>query len=223
MTWIGGITTISVWSLPGYVLGDWWEGHSAYSYFKNFFFRLFMAAPVTYGSSQARGQIRAEAAGLQQQPQLCQTKLHLRPTSQLTVMPTEQSWGSNTHPQAYYLVCCYWAAKWIPHILTYWEVWWHVDSLVVNSVRTMIQAVTVDCPISQQRLCNCKRQGQDELQPETALDICKEEMGLDRVKSKRVDLIAPKGGSPKNTNGRNMLVPTCRLRGHLGSQPFLQA
>lgn len=38
-----------------------------------------------------------------------------------------------------------------------------------------------------------QRQGQDELQPETTLDICKEEMGLHRAKSKYVDLIAPNG------------------------------
>ena len=40
-----------------------------------------------------------------------------------------------------------------------------------------------------------QRQGQDELQPETTLDICKEEMGLHRAKSKCGDLKAPNGGA----------------------------
>ena len=52
---------------------------------KKKFFYLFRAAPSTYGSSQARGRIRAAAAGLchsNSESELC-----LRPTPQLMAMP----------------------------------------------------------------------------------------------------------------------------------------
>ena len=56
-------------------------------FFGFFFFCLFRAAPVAYGSSQLRGQIGATAVGLHPQPQPHQVELHLRPTPQLTAAP----------------------------------------------------------------------------------------------------------------------------------------
>ena len=52
-----------------------------------FFFSFFRAAPVAYGDSQARGQIRAVAAGLHYSHSSMGSELHLRPTPQLTAMP----------------------------------------------------------------------------------------------------------------------------------------
>ena len=42
-----------------------------------FFFLLFRSAPATYGSSQARGQIRATAAGLHHSQSNTGSRLHL--------------------------------------------------------------------------------------------------------------------------------------------------
>ena len=51
-----------------------------------FFFFFFRAASAAYGSSQARSQIRAAAAGLQHSHSNARPELHLQPTPQL--MPT---------------------------------------------------------------------------------------------------------------------------------------
>ena len=45
---------------------------------------LFRADPAIYGSSQARGQVRAGAAGLHHSHSSAGSKAHLRPTPQLT-------------------------------------------------------------------------------------------------------------------------------------------
>jgi len=55
-----------------------------------FFFNLFdfsRAAPTAYGGSQARGLIGAVADSLHQSHSNAGSKLHLRPTPQLTAMP----------------------------------------------------------------------------------------------------------------------------------------
>jgi len=48
-----------------------------------FFFFSFKATPVTYGSSQARDQIGAAAAGLHPSHSSTGSELHLQPTPQL--------------------------------------------------------------------------------------------------------------------------------------------
>ena len=48
-----------------------------------FFFLLFRTAPVAYASSQARGRIRAAAAGLHHSHGNAGSKPHLQPTQQL--------------------------------------------------------------------------------------------------------------------------------------------
>ena len=52
-----------------------------------FFFLMFRAAPVTYGSSQARDQIRATAATLHHSHNKMGSELHLLHMPQLTAMP----------------------------------------------------------------------------------------------------------------------------------------
>ena len=52
----------------------------------SFFFCLFRALPVAYGSSQARGLIRAVAAGLRHSHSKARSELCLGPTPQLTAM-----------------------------------------------------------------------------------------------------------------------------------------
>ena len=54
--------------------------------FRLFFF-LFRAAPVAYGSSQARGRIRAIAAGLHHSHSNTRSEPHLQPTPQLMATP----------------------------------------------------------------------------------------------------------------------------------------
>ena len=49
-------------------------------------FWSFEAAPLAYGGSQARGLIRATAAGLRQSHNTTRSEPHLRPTPELTVM-----------------------------------------------------------------------------------------------------------------------------------------
>uniref|UniRef100_A0A4X1VTB9 RAS related n=1 Tax=Sus scrofa TaxID=9823 RepID=A0A4X1VTB9_PIG len=49
-------------------------------------FCLFRAAPVAYGGSQARGPVRATAAGLRHSHSHARSELNLRPTPQLTAM-----------------------------------------------------------------------------------------------------------------------------------------
>ena len=51
------------------------------------FFLSFMATTTAHGSSQARGQIRAVAAGLHHSHSNARSKPHLRPTPQLTATP----------------------------------------------------------------------------------------------------------------------------------------
>ena len=51
-----------------------------------FFFGLFSATPVAYGDSQARGQIRAVAAGLYHSHSNMGCEPHLQLTLQLTAM-----------------------------------------------------------------------------------------------------------------------------------------
>ena len=70
-----------------------------------FCFLHFRAAPVAYGSSQAKGQIGAAAAGLHHSHSNLGSKLCLQPTPQLTAVPdpphTEQGQGLNLHPLGY--------------------------------------------------------------------------------------------------------------------------
>ena len=60
---------------------------------------------MAYGSSQARGQIRAVAASLHHSHSNDRSKLHLQPPPELPAMldpqPTEQGQGSNPHPHGY--------------------------------------------------------------------------------------------------------------------------
>ena len=65
-------------------------------------FCLFRAAPTAYGGSQARGQIRAAAAGLHQSQSNAASEPRLWPTPQLTATPdpwpAEQGQGSDLQP-----------------------------------------------------------------------------------------------------------------------------
>ena len=78
--------------------------HLKNSQFKLFFclFAIFWATPAAYGSSQARGQIRAVATGLRQSHSNAGSKPCLQPTPQLMVMldpqPTERGQGLNLQP-----------------------------------------------------------------------------------------------------------------------------
>ena len=58
---------------------------SIYILYILFFFLLFRAALVAYGSSQTRGQIGAAAAGIHHSN--ARSKPHLRPIPQLMAMP----------------------------------------------------------------------------------------------------------------------------------------
>ena len=53
-------------------------------FFHFFFFSRYRAIPATYGSSQARGQIRAAAAGLCHSHSNAGSEPHLQPMTQLT-------------------------------------------------------------------------------------------------------------------------------------------
>ena len=70
-----------------------------------FIYCPFRAASMAYGGSQARGLIRAAAAGLQQSHSNARSQPHLPPKPQLTAMPdpqaTEQGQGSNLHPHGF--------------------------------------------------------------------------------------------------------------------------
>ena len=67
----------------------------------------FRASPTAYGSSQARGRIRAVAAGLHHSHSNTESKPGLRAPPQLTAIldsrPTEQGQGLNPHPHGYEL------------------------------------------------------------------------------------------------------------------------
>ena len=69
------------------------------------FFGLFRATPATRGGSQARGQIRATAAGLHHSHSYAGSEPHLPPTPQLTArpdpQPTERGQGRNPSPRGY--------------------------------------------------------------------------------------------------------------------------
>ena len=70
------------------------------------FFGLFLgAAPAAYGGSQARGPIGTVAASLRQSHSNAGSKLHLRPTPQLTATPDpsapERGQGWNPCPHGY--------------------------------------------------------------------------------------------------------------------------
>ena len=69
-----------------------------------FWFLLFRAAPMAYGHSQARGRIRAAAAGLRHSHSNMGSEPCRGPTPQLTATPGPQptEWGQelNPHPQA---------------------------------------------------------------------------------------------------------------------------
>ena len=70
--------------------------------FSSFFLR---AAPAAHGGSQARGQIRATAAGLHHSHSNAGSQLCLQPTLQLTAtlgpLPTERGQGSNPCSHGY--------------------------------------------------------------------------------------------------------------------------
>ena len=72
-----------------------------------FVFSILGPHPPHYGSSQARGQIRALAAGLHHSHSNAESEPHLRSTPQLTATPdpwpTERGQGSNPHPHGYWL------------------------------------------------------------------------------------------------------------------------
>ena len=71
------------------------------------FILCFRASPTAYGSSQARGRIRAVAAGLHHSHSNTESKPGLRAPPQLTAIldsrPTEQGQGLNPHPHGYEL------------------------------------------------------------------------------------------------------------------------
>ena len=70
-----------------------------------FFFLLLRAAPVAYGSSQARDRIRTLTASLCQSHNNPSAKIHLPPTPQIMAtpdpQPTEWGQGSNSRPNGY--------------------------------------------------------------------------------------------------------------------------
>ena len=66
-----------------YLMHPWFSDNSTQS-FHFFFFFLFRAIPEAYGSSQARGQIGAVAAGLHHSHSNSGSQLCLQPTPQLT-------------------------------------------------------------------------------------------------------------------------------------------
>ena len=84
----------------------------------------FMASPVVYGSSWARGWIATAAAGLCSNHGNCGSELHLWPTLQLSAtpnpLPTEWGQESNPHLHGYYvgfLTC--WATIGTPMIILF--------------------------------------------------------------------------------------------------------
>ena len=68
---------------------------------RDFFFLLFRATPAVHEGSQARGPIRATAAGLRHSHSNTRSELCPWPTPQLMAMsnpqPTEGGQGSNAH------------------------------------------------------------------------------------------------------------------------------
>ena len=88
-------------SFPGPFRGKQCSGFYLFIYLFIYFFH-FSARPAAYGGSQARGWIRAAAAGLPHSHSNVGSKPHLWPTPQLKAMPdpepTERGQGSNLHP-----------------------------------------------------------------------------------------------------------------------------
>ena len=66
-------------------------------FFFFFFFVFSRAAPVAYGGSQARGLIRAVAAGLHHSHSNAESEPHLRPTPQLTATLDPEQARDQTH------------------------------------------------------------------------------------------------------------------------------
>ena len=76
--------------------------HSLVNPFFGPFLSFFPANPAAYGDSQARGQIRATAAGLHHSHSNAGSEWSLQPTPQATAVPnpqpTEQGQDLNLHP-----------------------------------------------------------------------------------------------------------------------------
>ena len=84
---LGNALAVGPWGrLMVFPLEDCWM-----NFYETFFFFFFKAEPEAYGSSQAKGQIGATAAGLHHSHSHMGSEPHLQPTPQLTAMPTE--WG----------------------------------------------------------------------------------------------------------------------------------
>ena len=85
--------------------GKWWGYVVHFFLYFIYLFLLFRAIPGAYGSSQARGRVRAVAASLSHSHGNTKSKLCLWPTPQLRAMPdpwpTEQDQGSNPCPHGY--------------------------------------------------------------------------------------------------------------------------
>ena len=88
--------------------GSAMDGHlgSLFCFVFNFFdICLFRATPAAHGGSQARGLIRAIAAGLHHSHSNARSKPRLQPTPQLMAtpdpQPTERGQGLNSHPHGY--------------------------------------------------------------------------------------------------------------------------
>ena len=91
---------------PYYFLAGFFVCLWAFCFGCFFVFGVFRYAPSAYGGSQARGQIRAVAAGLYHSHSNVGSEPHLWPAPQLTAMPDpspkEQGQGSNLHPHGYW-------------------------------------------------------------------------------------------------------------------------
>ena len=102
-SWVRGRTRTTTVTNPDPESGEPPENSHWFFCFVLSCFVLFRVTPVTYGSSQAKGRIRAVAAGLHHSHSNPGSKLHLCPTPQLTATPdpspTEQGQGSNSHPR----------------------------------------------------------------------------------------------------------------------------
>ena len=97
-------------------------------HFLFFFFNLFKAAPTAYGGSQARGWIRAEAAGLHHSHSNARSEPRLQPIYH----SSRQRWIlnplSNTRDQICILkdasqIHYHWAMQELRHFLFNWCVW----------------------------------------------------------------------------------------------------
>ena len=90
-----------------YFCKKWFSYLFLFFFFLSFFFFLFEATSMAHGSSQARGWIRATAAGLYHSHSNAGSEPHLRPTLQLKatldLWPTEWGQGLNPHPHGYWL------------------------------------------------------------------------------------------------------------------------